>query len=728
MLPQQKELYRLYKEIDAICRKHGIEYYLSGGTCIGALRHKGFLPWDDDMDLYMTRKNWEKFIEVSKYDFPENRILLCPELVPTYTNLFGRYCDITTTTLHKHNMYVKNNDDDPCGYIIDILPLDPVPYSEPFMEEYAKKLCILSEILNPVGNYSARWLVKPGLYMKYAWRALWNKEKVVRKLFDELFCYEEENCDYYAMRWGGIPLLFPKEWFQKPTEYLYEDTMAMMPTMNNAYLTMHYGDSWCYLPRSTEQGGHVDIHRQDMSYSQFRKNYAPIVKPQRRFYVRLVVTVQRICRMLRAPMSNKAVMKQLNLDGKRILSVFDLQSEDTCNKLNTLLTQCKLDVIESLIGTFVNTQLSAKYIGRDDFVNILRFNHPVLVDMTDEFFEFLVRYCMNSNRIWASMRLIGIREKEHGITAAVQELKEDILFFRAAVNDYDLKNPAASYEKALQLAEKHPDWDALLKLRLRLILYKEQGDPAEAAQLLQRALALYGTDGEFTKYQLDFDRRIGKIFSLEETLKINASVVNTTRNGIIHLAVAEEMDACFPKYVKEICELIRKGDYEDAASWLALCCPLYKNENLEKMILLQTELDILLAEQFAAEHNEAGFEQKYNKLNFIEEKILTTEFEQDGWISLYCRTLERSGFSAEAVHALLELIRSADDYPAIASAEEMFSHTKDADILLVHGRYLYALGKTRKAIDAYLEACEASEAGSFLHWMSKKYQSAHDNF
>jgi len=407
--------------------------------------------------------------------------------------------------------------------------------------------------------------------------------------------------------------------------------------------------------------------------------------------------------------------------GKVILSTSNAQSEYMLSKLNDLLHQCRLDEINAIIGNFVSNQLSAKYIGRDDFVNILRFNNPVLVDMTDDFFEFLVRYCMYSNRIWASVRLIDIREKKCGITAAVKDLREDLLFFRSAVNDYDLKNPASSYEKALQLAEKYPNWDALIKLRLRLILYKGQGTPSDAEQLLQLAQNLYAADGEFTKYQLDFDRIMGKVFSLEEALRINAAIINSTRNGIIHLAVSEEMDAKISEYLGVIRGFLHSGDYENAAAWLELCRPLYRDDHLEKFKILQTELDILLAEQTAAENAEAGFRAKREKLKYVEEKIRKAEFEQGGWIDLYRRTLERSGYCDEAIQALLALHALADDYDAIMSAENAFPHSQDADMMLVHGRYLYALGKTHKAEEYYQNAFLTSPADSFVHYSAQRY-------
>jgi len=73
MTEKQKYLLKLFREVDEICREHNLRYVLAGGSLIGALRHEGFVPWDDDVDLYMPRSDWEKFIEICKTELPPDR-------------------------------------------------------------------------------------------------------------------------------------------------------------------------------------------------------------------------------------------------------------------------------------------------------------------------------------------------------------------------------------------------------------------------------------------------------------------------------------------------------------------------------------------------------------------------------------------------------------------------------------------------------------------------------
>ena len=69
----------MLKELDRICRENNITYVLDAGTLLGAYRHKGFIPWDDDVDLAFTRANYEMFLKVAPRELPEGMSLLRPE-------------------------------------------------------------------------------------------------------------------------------------------------------------------------------------------------------------------------------------------------------------------------------------------------------------------------------------------------------------------------------------------------------------------------------------------------------------------------------------------------------------------------------------------------------------------------------------------------------------------------------------------------------------------------
>ena len=144
----QYNLYILLTEIDDICKQYGIEYYLAGGNALGAVRHNRFLPWDDDIDLFITRDNWNKLkhiIETEENVLPKGRSLIYNENTEYYCNPIPRYVDNTTTYIYKSQVLPGKA----CGQLIEFLILDSLPNDESKIKEYVDLLQVYTELLSP---------------------------------------------------------------------------------------------------------------------------------------------------------------------------------------------------------------------------------------------------------------------------------------------------------------------------------------------------------------------------------------------------------------------------------------------------------------------------------------------------------------------------------------------------------------------------------------------------
>lgn len=113
----------LLLELDRVCKKYGLTYFVEGGTLLGAVRHKGFIPWDDDMDIVLPRKDYETLLRVGKREFKHPYFLQSAYSEKTFAKCYAKLRNSLTTGITKYD----SNRDFNHGIFIDIFGYDSVP-------------------------------------------------------------------------------------------------------------------------------------------------------------------------------------------------------------------------------------------------------------------------------------------------------------------------------------------------------------------------------------------------------------------------------------------------------------------------------------------------------------------------------------------------------------------------------------------------------------------------
>jgi lipopolysaccharide cholinephosphotransferase len=170
---QLKQL-SILEEIDRICKKHNIEYWLDGGSILGAARHGGFIPWDDDIDIAMTQEDMERFIEIAPTELREGLSLQTPKLEDTKEPI--------VKVRDKNSFYVEPGDDFSKGYdkglYVDIFPFIKYPTVSRRIVKMTRKIAKSYSILNTKHYYSFRsaaeliWFGAEYILLKTLWKLI----------------------------------------------------------------------------------------------------------------------------------------------------------------------------------------------------------------------------------------------------------------------------------------------------------------------------------------------------------------------------------------------------------------------------------------------------------------------------------------------------------------------------------------------------------------------------
>lgn len=263
----QEETLHVVETISSICQKSNSSWFTFYGSLIGAVRHRGFIPWDDDFDIAMLRADFDRFVDYchSHEDAlkAEGYRLIDKSNSPDYPFNIPRFCDI------RYRMETKEYPDAGMGVFVDIYPLDSVgddPVGAEKRVVWKKKLytiCAASASLHkPIESRggAAQKLIKYALY-------LYSRNKNAHEFFyrfDRLPDRFNKDGRYVAcLVWEMDFCAYPKEWFDTLIDVPFESITVKIPQEYDRILRAYYGD-YTTLPPEEER-------RPTHDYKLFRK-------------------------------------------------------------------------------------------------------------------------------------------------------------------------------------------------------------------------------------------------------------------------------------------------------------------------------------------------------------------------------------------------------------------------------------------------------------------------
>ena len=256
-------------EIDRICRKYGIEYSLGGGTCLGRVRHGGFIPWDDDIDIFMTRADFEKFRKVFKKHMSGKYNLLMPGDGKNIS-VFPRI-ELKGTFVQS----IQSVDGSCSGLMLDIFILENTYDNKILRTIHGMESTVLLFIDSVCRTYACKNnLLKYGGYNKKLCSAVKKRAffgrifSVVKfekwlKITDKVFSKVKSDSTKYVVAPGGAKHffgeIFERDKMTEVCEVKFEDTTACIPKNYDYYLRKRYGADYMTPPSKKSQEKHVFI-------------------------------------------------------------------------------------------------------------------------------------------------------------------------------------------------------------------------------------------------------------------------------------------------------------------------------------------------------------------------------------------------------------------------------------------------------------------------------------
>lgn len=239
----QDEQLAILDAIEDACRSHNLRYYLNEGTLLGAVRHQGYIPWDDDIDIAMPREDYDRLLDLPADALPSSIRLWSIKTDPRYHLPFAKA--VSTLPSNFRNTAPQDISPQFAGPRIDIFPLDRVPFSGgPEQTASYKKIRRWRDYL----------LLKRGVPIKMTWKR--RLQKLVahgrsynwlhQNIYKESTRHNRSLLSIYTANWASSyrpsKHTVPNEWYGKPQMMMYEGKMRPCPAKPSNILHQIYGE------------------------------------------------------------------------------------------------------------------------------------------------------------------------------------------------------------------------------------------------------------------------------------------------------------------------------------------------------------------------------------------------------------------------------------------------------------------------------------------------------
>lgn len=253
----------IFSEFISICEKLDVKYFLVGGTLLGAVRHQGFIPWDDDIDVGMLRADYNIFIQNAPGLLPEYYFLQTVDTDPEFPHNFAKIRDSRTTFIETTMKRFHMNH----GAFIDIFPFDYYPESTikakviEFKKKFIKARIDEGFVFEEPVQRSILGKVMLAI-SKVVYPQIPKAVKARGKLY--VSCKKSSKVTNFCGMWGSREVI-PKKWVEDTCELKFENIDVDCPKGYAEYLTSVYGD-YMKLPPVEERVGHhyteyIDMER-----------------------------------------------------------------------------------------------------------------------------------------------------------------------------------------------------------------------------------------------------------------------------------------------------------------------------------------------------------------------------------------------------------------------------------------------------------------------------------